>query len=96
MTRRRRLDGLSPEGRRSVRDYNEEQLRTFLVQDAVKRHATDLAWAVAAYDRIGRLSRRGAEAAYVQVLDEVEALTGRREMPVTSLSDVDLAKLIKP
>jgi hypothetical protein len=73
---------LSPEGRKPVGAYSETQLREFLVADAVKRHATHLPWAVAAYDRIGKLSRKGPEQAFVDVLDEVEALTGLRMMPV--------------
>lgn len=93
MTRRRRAPELSPEGRMPVREYNEVQLRKFLVEDAVKHHATWLPWAVAAYERIGKLSRKGSEAAYLQVLDEVEALTGLRIMPVTSLSEVEFNRL---
>lgn len=93
MTRRSRPPQLTPEGRLPVREYNEAQLRTFLVTDAVKHHATYLPWAVAAYDRIGKLSGKGSEAAYVQVLDEVEALTGMRVMPVTSLSEVEFDRL---
>jgi hypothetical protein len=95
VTRRSRPEPLSFEGRRPAREYKEAQLRQFLVSDAVKHHATDLPWAIAAYTRIGKLSGKGAEAAYQQVLDEVEALTGLRVMPVTSLSEVELARLLK-
>ena len=73
---------LSPEGRRGVDAYTAQELHEFLVADAVKRHATWLPWAVAAYERIGEQRKCGAEAAYVAVVDEVEALTGLRLMPV--------------
>ena len=73
---------LTPEGRRGVDAYTAQELHEFLVADAVKRHATYLPWAVAAYERIGEQRRIGAEAAYVVVVDEVEALTGLRLMPV--------------
>lgn len=107
---RRRDDRLSPEGRRGVRDYKEAQLRQFLVEDAVNHHATWLPWATAAYERIGQLSKKGAEAAYLSVVEEVMAITGNHLlltnpdtgetwpacMPLTSLSEVELAKLVKP
>lgn len=67
---------------RDVASRTETQLRGALVTDAVKRIATDLRWAVAAYEEIGRRSGKGAEQAYRDVLDEVEALTGLRMMPV--------------
>jgi len=73
---------LSPEGRRGVDAYTAQELHEFLVADAVKRHATDLEWAVAAYGRIGKLRGNGSDNAYEDVLDEVEALTGLRLMPV--------------
>lgn len=76
------MSKLTPEGRRGVDTYSEAELRRFLVEDAVKNHATHLPWAVAAYERIGRLSGKGSEQAFTDVVDEVEALTGRRLMPV--------------
>lgn len=79
---------LSPEGRKGVEEYSANELHTFLVEDAVKRHATFLPWAVKAYERIGAVRHggggEGAETAYSAVLDEVEALTGLRMMPVAS------------
>lgn len=87
---------LSPEGRRGVAEYTEAELHRFLVEDAVKSHATYLPWAVKAYDRIGQLNKRGAEAAYQAVLDEVESLTGLRHMPVGKpLSNAELLDLKK-
>ena len=73
---------LTPEGRRGVDAYTAQELHEFLVADAVKRHPTTIEWAVAAYERIGQQRRIGAEAAYTAVVDEVEALTGLRLMPV--------------
>lgn len=73
---------VSPEGRRAVGEYSAAELHRFLVEDAVKRHATYLRWAVKAYERIGMATGRGAEDAYQAVLDEVEALTGLRRLPV--------------
>lgn len=72
----------TPEGYRPVGDYSAAELHEMLVADAVKRHATYLPWAVAAYDRIGKLTNHGAEQAFTDVLDEVESLTGLRAMPV--------------
>lgn len=77
--RRRRR---SEEGRRHVDHYTATELHTFLVEDAVVRHATDLQWAVEAYERIGRLRGCGAELAFIAVVDEVETRTGLRHMPV--------------
>lgn len=75
---------LSPEGRKGVDAYSAKELHEFLVSDAVKRHATFLPWAVAAYERIGSApGGKGADAAYVAVLEEVKQLTGRG-MPVHS------------
>lgn len=88
---RRRRSKLSPEGRRGVAEYSADELHAALVSDAVKRHATDLPWAVDAYTRIGKLRKISADDAYVAVLDEVEALTGMRAMPVhaaTSAQDL--------
>lgn len=88
---------LTPEGRRGVETYSAEQLHRMLVTDAVKRHATYIPWAVAAYDRIGKRTGRGAEAAFQAVLDEVETLTGSRTMPVDRpTTAAELAALMKP
>lgn len=85
----------SPEGHRPVGDYDAKQLHGILVADAVKHHATHLPWAVAAYDRIGKLTGKGAEAAYTAVLDEVETLTGVRMLPVASASPAELRRLMQ-
>lgn len=85
----------TPEGRKGVETYSEAELRQFLVADAVAHHATYLPWAVAAYERIGKLSGRGAEAAYQETLDEVESLTGVRALPVTpSATGVEIGRWI--
>lgn len=78
----RRGHKLSPEGRRGVAAYSAKELHKFLVEDAVKKHPTYLPWAVEAYDRIGQQTKKGAEAAFQSVLDDVELLTGDRRMPV--------------
>lgn len=67
---------------RDVERRPESELRRLLVADAVASKATDLRWAIPAYERIGKLSKRGAEEAYLDVLTEVEALTGLRLMPM--------------
>jgi hypothetical protein len=104
---RDRPSQLSPEGRRDVREYKEGELRRFLVEDAVRHHATWLPWATAAYERIGKLSGKGAEVAYVSVVEEVMAVTGNNMlvvnqdtgeswpacMPISSLTEVELRKL---
>lgn len=79
-----RRSKLSPEGRKGVDEYTAEQLHGYLVADAVKHHATDLPWALAAYTRIAERRRISADDAYVAVLDEVESLTGLRMMPVSA------------
>lgn len=81
----------SPEGRKHPRAYSARQLEDFLVGDACRGHATDLAWAMAAYEEIAR-QRHGrhlagealsphAEEAFLGVLARVEK-AGKR-MPVT-------------
>lgn len=104
-----RTPQLSPEGRRPVREYKEGELRRFLVEDAVRHHATWLPWATEAYERIGKLSGKGSEAAYLSVVEEVMATTGNYMlirgqdgqnwpacMPISSLSEVELARLTQP
>lgn len=94
MTRRRRAPELTPEGRLPAHEYTEARLRTFLVEDAVRAHATYLPWAVAAYDRIGKLSGRGPEAAFLEVVAEVEALTGHAEMPMAAITAEEMRRLL--
>lgn len=60
----------------AVESLSAEELHRQLVTDAVRGIATDLRWAVAAYERIGKLTRRGAEDAYQQVRAEVAELRG--------------------
>ncbi len=74
----------APGQREHWASYDANTLHRILVEDAVLSHATDLKWAVGAYSRIGQLTRRGAEAAYTAVLDEVETITGVRHMPIQS------------
>lgn len=63
--------------------YTAAELHRFLVEDAVKLHATDLPWMVAACVRIGQVDGCGVEEAYQRVRGEVHELTGRG-MPVFS------------
>lgn len=85
---------LTPEGRLPVEAYTASQLHQFLVEDAVKHHATYLPWAVNAYKRIGERSGKGAEQAFQDVLDAVEALTGLRRLPEASaISEAELKAL---
>lgn len=66
-----------------VESLSADELHRHLVTDAVKGIATDLPWAVAAYERIGKLTKRGAEDAYQQVRAEVAELRGGwRGMPM--------------
>lgn len=66
-----------------VESMSADELHRQLVTDAVKGIATDLPWAVAAYERIGKLTKRGAEDAYQQVRAEVAGLRGGwRGMPM--------------
>lgn len=74
----------SAEGRDHPTDYSATQLQAFLVEDAVKHHATDLRWFVAAMLEIARQRSIGVEAAMLALLDEVEALTGLRGLPMHS------------
>lgn len=75
---------LSSDGRPPVETYDARELHRLLVTDACAHHATDLLWAAQAYVRIGEQTRRGAERAFQDVLDEVEARTGVRRLPVAS------------
>lgn len=82
--------GYGRDGRRlaAVEAMTVEQMRSELVGDAVANHAAAggqqlLARQVAMYTRIGQLTGLGAEAAITSVLDEVEALTGVRALPLT-------------
>lgn len=84
---------LSNEGRRGVVEYSATELHRFLVEDAVKHHATQLDWAVEAYHRIGKLTGKGAEDAFTEVLDEVEVLTGVRMMPVAGATKAEVRAL---
>lgn len=74
----------SAEGRDHPSVYSAEQLMKDLVEDAVKHHATDLRWFVAAMLEISRQRKISAEDAMLALLDEVEALTGLRGLPLHS------------
>lgn len=81
-----------PDQRQHPSVYSAAELHEMLVTDAAARHATNLRWAIAAYDRIGHLTLRGAEAAFQAVLDDVEARTGIRAMPVVEpVTNTELA-----
>lgn len=54
--------------------YSPEDLHRILVEDAVASHATDLPWAVGAYARIAKLTRRSIEDAFLAVVQEVETM----------------------
>lgn len=87
-TRRHIPPGTSPAhlhccgSRPHVESLSAQALHAELVTDAVKGHATDLARAVAAYERIGKVTKKGAEQAYRDVVDEVAGLRGRPGMPM--------------
>jgi hypothetical protein len=66
---------------RDVRRRPRAEVHRLLVDDAVKRTITDLIWATAAYVYLGGDTGPGAERAFVEVLDAVEAQTGLRLMP---------------
>lgn len=74
----------SAEGRVHPSECTADQLMTWLVEDAVKHHATDLRWFVAAILEVSKQRRINAEAAMLALLDEVEALTGLRGLPMHS------------
>lgn len=68
--------------RPGVDTLSASELHQELVADGVAGHATDLARFVAACERIGRLTHRGAEDAFTAVTDEVACLRGRSGMPM--------------
>lgn len=74
----------SAEGRDHPTEYTADQIMGYLVEDAVKHHATDLRWFVAAILEVARQRNIAAEAAMLALLDEVEALTGLRRLPIHS------------
>lgn len=74
----------SAEGRVHPSECTADQLMTWLVEDAVKHHATDLRWFVAAILEVAKQRRIGAEDAMLALLDQVEALTGMRALPIHS------------
>lgn len=74
----------SAEGRDHPSEFTADRLMALLVEDAVKYHATDLRWFVAAILEVARQRRIDAEAAMLALLDEVEALTGLRALPIHS------------
>ena len=63
--------------------YRADELRRFLVEDAVKQHATDLPWMVGAIRRIGNIEHKPLDDVLVSIEAEVVGLTGRG-MPVYS------------
>ena len=81
-------DRIAPNQRDHPSKYTADQLRVTLVQDAVLNHATDLQWMTLALQRIATTTRgnssQALEATFNDLLDEVETLTGRRELPLHS------------
>ena len=75
---------VSAEGRRHPSTYTVIELHAMCVEDAVKHHATDLAWFVSAMVVIASQRRIPIDDVFNGVLDEVEALTGHRMMPMAS------------
>lgn len=72
--RQRRQAGRHPITDKRVSDLTSPELHAQLITDAVTGVATPLPWAVAAYDRIGKLDRIGPEAAYQRVRQEILSL----------------------
>jgi preprotein translocase subunit Sss1 len=54
--------------------YSPTELHRILVEDAVAAHATDLPWAVGAYARIAKLTRKPIEDAFQAVVQEAATL----------------------
>lgn len=71
-----------PKERKAVEQLNAKELHDELVEDALQHFATPLERAVAAYIRIGKLTGRGPEAAFREVLEEKKARTGNEVMPL--------------
>lgn len=65
-----------------VESLSAKELHKRLVDDAVAYRATPLEWAIAAYDRIARLTRTTAEQAYLDVRAEKKERTGNSLMPM--------------
>lgn len=84
--------GRSAEGRKGVDAYTKAELHQLLVSDAVKSHATELPWMMAALKRIGGTAE-GMEAAYQAVVAEKAALTGSHMMPVAAATPAELRAL---
>lgn len=70
----------SPEGRRGPSYYTAKALHSFLVDDAVKGHATEIRWAVGAYEEIAKQRKQTIDDATKHVMDEVAAMG--RSMPM--------------
>lgn len=73
---------------RPVEEMTADELHHELVADAVAGYAAAggpllLARQTLAYQRIGTLTGRGPEDAINAVLDEVQAITGLRALPIT-------------
>jgi hypothetical protein len=64
----------APGQREHWSDYDANTLHRILVEDALAAHATELKWAVGAYSRIGKLTGKGAEAAFAAVREEVNEM----------------------
>lgn len=73
---------LQPPGYLHPAELSEQELHNRLVLDATTGVPTPLAWAVAAYTRIGQLSGKGPEAAYQRVREEARTITRGYGMPM--------------
>lgn len=77
-----------PERRRRVDHYSADELHAMLVDDLVRFRPAGgpgmkgLRWMKDACERIGKLTGHGADAAWLAVLDDLEARTGRKMAPL--------------
>lgn len=85
---------INVDGRLPVGSYTKRELHRMLVQDAVKHHATELRWFTEALIRIGGGTGAGAEAAMIELLDDVETATGRRWLPQASATPADIGRML--
>lgn len=75
---------IDPAKREDPSTYAPEHLRQLLVEDAVRSHATHLPWLVAAVQLIARAERKGLDDVFTSIVQEVETLAGRAELPLHS------------
>jgi len=73
-----------PDQREHPSAYDDVTLMRILVEDAVMSHATELRWFTAAIATLARRTRKPAEQVFIDLCDEVEAITGHRHLPMHS------------